>query len=72
MADVIAETERLILRNWRPQDRADYLATCNTEAVTRHLGGPAEIEDVDAALGRFAKSQEERGLSFWAVKRKSD
>jgi RimJ/RimL family protein N-acetyltransferase len=72
MADVIAKTERLILRNWRPEDRAEYLATCNTEAVTRHLDGPASEEEVDAALARIAKSQEERGFSFWAVERQAD
>ena len=39
MAEVVAETERLILRTWRDEDRAVYLATCNTPAVTAHLGG---------------------------------
>jgi RimJ/RimL family protein N-acetyltransferase len=72
MGEAIAETERLILRNWCPGDRSEYLATCNTPAVTTHLDGPATEEDVDAALARIAKSQEERGFSFWAVERKSD
>jgi RimJ/RimL family protein N-acetyltransferase len=72
MAEVIAETGRLILRTWRPEDRPVYLATCNTEAVTRHLNGPATEDDIDAAFARIAKSQEERGFSFWAIQRKSD
>jgi len=72
VAEVIAETERLILRPWREEDRAVYLATCNTPLVTRHLDGPAKVEDVDAALSRIAKSQAERGFSFWAVERKAD
>jgi len=38
MAEVIAETERLIIRPWRDGDREDYIATCNSEAVTVHLG----------------------------------
>jgi RimJ/RimL family protein N-acetyltransferase len=66
------ETERLIIRPWRESDRADYLASCNDEAVTAHLGGPAKIEDIDAGLARIRKSQEENGFSFWAVERKSD
>lgn len=66
------ETERLIIRPWRDGDRAEYIASCNTEAVTVHLGGPSTIEDIDAALGRIAKSQEEHGFCFWAVERKSD
>src|SRR4051794_29552797 len=72
MTEVIAETERLILRTWRQEDRAVYLATCNTEAVTAHLGGPAAAEDIDAAFARIAKSQSEHGFSFWAIERKAD
>lgn len=72
MAELIAETERLILRNWREEDRTVYLVTCNTEAVTRHLDGSASEEDIDAALGRISKSQAENGFSFWAIERKSD
>jgi RimJ/RimL family protein N-acetyltransferase len=66
------ETERLIIRPWRESDRADYLASCNDEAVTEHLGGPAKIEEIDAALARIRKSQEDNGFCFWAVERKSD
>jgi RimJ/RimL family protein N-acetyltransferase len=72
MAEVIAETERLILRTWRDSDRTEYLATCNTDAVTAHLGGPASIEDIDAAIGRIRQNQEEHGVGFWSVERKAD
>jgi RimJ/RimL family protein N-acetyltransferase len=72
MGEVVAETERLVLRNWREADREVYLETCNTEAVTAHLNGPAKAEDIDAALARIARSQEENGFSFWAIERKSD
>jgi RimJ/RimL family protein N-acetyltransferase len=66
------ETERLLIRLWRDSDRADYLETCNTPAVTEHLGGPSPEEDVDAALARIRKSQAEHGFCFWALERKSD
>jgi RimJ/RimL family protein N-acetyltransferase len=72
MAEVIAETDRLILRAWRAEDRSFYLATCNTEAVTRHLDGPSSTDDIDAALARIAKSQANQGFSFWVIERKSD
>jgi len=72
MAEVIAETERLILRTWRDSDRDAYLATCNTPAVTAHLDGPSTVEDIDAAFGRIAKCQAEHGFSFWAIERKAD
>ena len=66
------ETERLIIRPWRDGDRADYLATCNSPEVTAHLGGPATVEDIDSAIARIQKSQEENGFCFWALERKSD
>lgn len=66
------ETERLLVRTWRARDRAEYLASCNTAAVTAQLGGPSSPEDIDAALGRIARCQEEHGFCFWAVERKSD
>lgn len=66
------ESERLIVRPWRKEDRSVYLATCNSEAVTAHLGGPASVEDIDSALERIGASQEENGFCFWAVERKSD
>jgi RimJ/RimL family protein N-acetyltransferase len=66
------ETDRLIIRPWRDEDRAVYLATCNTEVVTANLGGPASIEDIDAGLGRIRKSQDDNGFCFWALERKAD
>jgi RimJ/RimL family protein N-acetyltransferase len=72
MAEVIAETDRLILRTWCAEDRSVYLVTCNTDAVTRHLDGPASTGDIDAALARIAKSQADHGFSFWAIERKND
>ncbi len=72
VVEVIAETDRLILRNWRDEDRADYIAACNTDAVTRFLGGPATIEQIDAALERISRSQREHGFSFWALERRDD
>jgi RimJ/RimL family protein N-acetyltransferase len=72
VAERITETDRLILRTWKAEDRAEYLATCNTEAVTEHLNGPSSVEDIDAAFDRIAKSQAEHGFSFWVIERKAD
>ena len=71
-ANLPMETERLIIRPWRDSDRADYLATCNNEAVTAHLGGPSTVEDIDAGLARIAESQQENGFCYWAVERTAD
>jgi RimJ/RimL family protein N-acetyltransferase len=66
------ETSRLTLREWRDPDRATYLDCCNTPAVTCHLGGPASVEQVDAAIARVRACQAKNGFCFWAVERKAD
>ena len=72
MADSITETARLIIRPWRDSDRIDYLASCNSEAVTAHLGGPADPAAIDAAIDRIRKSHEDNGFCYWAVERRED
>lgn len=66
------ETARLFLREWRTEDRADYLDLCNSAAVTAHLGGPATAEQVDAGIARIRASQADHGFCFWAVERRYD
>lgn len=67
MSDVIARTDRLILRRWAPGDLDSWLTHLNTEEVTDHLGG---IRPVEAATERFnamCVEWDERGHSFLAV-----
>jgi RimJ/RimL family protein N-acetyltransferase len=72
VAKIVAETERLIIRPWRDEDREDYLSTCNSEAVTAHLGGPATIAEIDAAIERICRSRDDYGYCYWAIERRSD
>ena len=72
MAEVIAETDRLILRTWEPADRAEFLRHCNTPAVTRYLGGVQSAEESSAAFERIDAYQRDSGHTFWIVERKSD
>jgi RimJ/RimL family protein N-acetyltransferase len=72
VADIVAETERLILRTWKPEDRAEYARHVNTEAVGRFVGGVQSDDEIDAAFGRLEACQREHGHSFWAVERKTD
>ena len=72
MADTVAETERLILRQWRPGDRAVFLRHLNSEAVMRWLGGPQSEATYAAALDRVDGYQRDFGHTFWIVERKSD
>lgn len=64
------ETARLLLREWRDQDRDAFLGMCNSPAVMEHLGGPAGAETVDAGIARIRASQAEHGFCFWAIDRK--
>lgn len=66
------DTGRLVLRPWRAEDRAGYAAMCASPAVMRHLGGPNDDAEIDAALARNAACQRERGHCFWAVERRED
>jgi RimJ/RimL family protein N-acetyltransferase len=69
----VIETERLWLRNWRPEDFERFVEVTNTPAVMRWLGGvkpPEELRDRLAAV--FTAWQEERGFTFWAAERKAD
>jgi RimJ/RimL family protein N-acetyltransferase len=67
------ETQRLLLRNWKPEDFDAFVALTNSEPVMRWLGGvqdPALLRERLAS--RFTAWQEERGFTFWVAERKSD
>jgi [ribosomal protein S5]-alanine N-acetyltransferase len=64
------ETERLILRAFEPErDARRMLEVYGDAAVMRFIpGGPyRRVEAVRATLERYAREQESRGFSFWAV-----
>jgi RimJ/RimL family protein N-acetyltransferase len=66
------ETARLILREWREEDRAPFLELCASAVVMEHLGGPRDAGEVDAAIDRMGACQAEHGHCFWAMERKAD
>jgi RimJ/RimL family protein N-acetyltransferase len=70
--EMAAETERLILRNWRKGDADEFNRHCNSEAVMRWLGGVRSREFYDDVAARLTRWQEERGYTFWVVERKAD
>ena len=72
MINVVAETERLRLREWGEEDGARFYAIMNTPAVMRHLGGVQDRATWQSALGRIAGFQRDFGHTFWLVERKSD
>jgi RimJ/RimL family protein N-acetyltransferase len=72
MAEIVAETERLRLRTWDPEDLDEFVRHTNTEPVMRWLGGVWPREKQEAAFGRISCYQREFGHTFWIVERKSD
>jgi len=71
MVEVVAETERLRLRNWRQGDREEFVRHLNTPAVMRWLGGVQDEATYTAAFDRIDGFQREFGHTFWIVERKS-
>jgi RimJ/RimL family protein N-acetyltransferase len=72
LTKIVAETERLILREWGEGDGDRFYAIMNTPAVMRHLGGVQDRAKWEAALLRFENCRREYGHTFWLVERKED
>jgi RimJ/RimL family protein N-acetyltransferase len=70
--EIVIETGRLILRNWRSGDAELFDRHCNTESVMRWLGGVQSRASYDEVAARLARWQAERGFTFWVVERKAD
>lgn len=64
------ETERLLLREWLPEDRQPF-ADLNAEPeVVRHLV-PMTKEQSDAMIGRIELHFQDHGWGMWALEEKS-
>ena len=72
MAEIIAETERLRLRNWDADDLDEFMRHTNTPAVMRWLGGVWDRDKHEAAFDRIKSYERDYGHTFWLVERKSD
>jgi RimJ/RimL family protein N-acetyltransferase len=70
--DFRLETDRLILRNWRPGDIVPFAEVTNTPDVMRWLGGVMDADRLAALEGRVSGFHESYGHTFWIVERKSD
>jgi RimJ/RimL family protein N-acetyltransferase len=72
MADIAAETDRLILRTWRAVDWPEFFRLTNTPAVMRWLGGVLDADGMASQRARVEACQRANGFCFWAVDRKAD
>lgn len=65
-------TDRLLLRAWRPEDRAPFAALNASSEVMAHFPSTMTREQSDELADRFQAGIEERGWGAWAVERKRD
>jgi RimJ/RimL family protein N-acetyltransferase len=72
MTEVVARTERLILRTWDNGDSDRFYEVMNTPAVMRHLGGVQDRATWEAAKERLDGYQRDFGHTFWIVERIAD
>ena len=71
-APVTIETERLLLRGFREDDRARYAALVSDPEVGAWLGGALTVEAADAAFDRARATMARQGYGLWAVERRTD
>lgn len=70
MSHPTLETERLVLRPWRPAADLDALAAVNADAaVMRHVAPRRPLTRAETAeqLDGFVRHWEEHGFGLWAV-----
>lgn len=72
MAEVRAETERLVLRDWRDEDLDALQQICCDPQVMATIGPVQDRETTRAMLGRLAERTARDGCTFWALERKAD
>ena len=65
------ETERLLLRPWRDEDRDPFWAMAQDVEVMKYLPADDRI-DSDDAIDRMIAAQAQQGYCFWAMQHKAD
>jgi len=66
------ETDRLILRPFRDEDRDPWAAMNADPEVMRHFPAPLTRAEADTVIDRVNGKIAETGVGFWALERKSD
>jgi RimJ/RimL family protein N-acetyltransferase len=66
------ETGRLLLRRWRPRDRAPFAALNADPEVMAHFPKPLSRAESDALIARLEDRWAEDGIAFAAAERKAD
>ena len=71
MAEVVAETERLRLRDWEAADEQAFYEVMNTPGVMRYLGGVQTPGQWNSAFERISGFTRDFGHTFWIVEGKA-
>jgi RimJ/RimL family protein N-acetyltransferase len=66
------ETDRLVLRRWREEDRGPFAALNADPEVMRYFVRPLTREESDGFVDRIEARFEADGLGQWAVERRED
>jgi RimJ/RimL family protein N-acetyltransferase len=66
------ETDRLILRAFREEDRDPWAAMNADPDVMRHFPAPLSRQEADAMIDRMNGRIAATGVGFWALERKAD
>jgi RimJ/RimL family protein N-acetyltransferase len=61
------ETDRLVLRAWREEDRPAFVRIINTPAMMADFGGARTGAQIDRIFDKRVADQAVYGHSFWAV-----
>lgn len=67
MAKIVAQTERLRLREWDPEDETRFYEVMNRPDVMAHLGGVQTLVEWRAAYERVVGFQRDYGHTFWIL-----
>ena len=72
MAEIVAETERLVLRDWRDDDLDGLTQVCSDPLVMATIGPVQDREATRITLDRLMDRAARDGCTFWALERKAD
>ena len=61
------ETERLIMRRWREEDRAPFAAMNADPEVMEYFPAPLTRRESDAMIDRMERGFDEHGYGLWAL-----
>lgn len=71
MADIVIETDRLVLRRIEEGDAAEHYRVLNTPAMMEHLGGQLELHEIEAKHAKAMASFAREGFGFMLLVEKA-